>query len=98
MHKDALKSTKSMFYINKVRGIRELTNLYPQGAGEVIQYFINNPRELVRAEAQISYIRLHPEKPFDFLKRLTSPFTRWTQLSVPAAHLYLASENQLSRD
>ena len=66
LHKDALKSTKSMFYANKVRGIRELTNLYPKGAEEIIQYYINSPRELVRVEAQISYIRLHPEKPFDF--------------------------------
>jgi hypothetical protein len=104
LHKDALKSTKSLFYANKVRGIRELTNLYPQGAEDIIQYYINSQRDLVRAEAQISYIRLHPDKPFDFLRRLTSPFTNWTQLSafyvfrlhqlpVPSFIDYLDSDN-----
>ena len=104
LHIDALKSTKSLFYANKVRGIHELTNLYPQSAEEIIQYYINNPHDLVRAEAQISYIRLHPDKPFGFLRRLTSPFTSWTQLSafyvfrlhqlpVPAFIDYLDSEN-----
>lgn len=92
LHKDALKSTKSSFYYNKVLGIRELTNLYPKGAEEIIQNYINNPNDLVRAEAQTSYIRLHPDKPFDFLRNLTSPFTRWTQLSA----FYLFRQHQLS--
>jgi len=92
LNKDALKSTKSSFYYNKVQGIRELTNLFPKGAEEIIQKYINSHNDLVRAEAQASYIRLHPEKPFDFLRRLTSPFTRWTQLSA----FYLFRLHQLT--
>ncbi len=82
LFKDAMKSAKSVFYFNKVIGISELTELYPQGANEIIQQNINNPNDLVRAEAQRSYIRLHPEMPFDFLKDLRSPFTVWMQLTA----------------
>lgn len=92
LFKDALKSAKSFFYYNKVMGISELTELYPQGAEEIIQQYINNPNDLVRAEAQTSYIRLHPEKPFDFLKDLRSPFTIWTQLTA----FYLFRLHQLT--
>jgi hypothetical protein len=73
---------KSSFFKDKVQGIRELTNLYPQGAAEVIRDFVNHPNDLVRDEAQSSYIRLHPLQPFEFLRDLSSPFTLWTQLSV----------------
>jgi hypothetical protein len=104
LYKDALKSTESLFYTDKVKGIRELTNLYPQGAEDIIQYYLNNQNDLVRTEAQISYIRLHADKPFNFLRRLTSPFTSWTQLTafyvfrlhqlpVPAFIDYMDSEN-----
>lgn len=79
---DAIKSTKSSSYFNKVRGIRELTNLYPEGAVEIIKDYLNDPNDLVRAEAQTSYIILHPDKPFEFFRTLTRPFTRWTQLSA----------------
>jgi len=82
LYNDALKSTRSSHYYNKINGIHELTNLYPEVAEKIVQQFINDPNDLVRAEAQTSYIRLHPDKPFDFFKSLTSPFTRWTQVSA----------------
>lgn len=37
---------------------------------------------MVRAEAQIAYIRLNESHPFQFLRSLTKPLTRWTQLSA----------------
>ena len=104
LHKDARKKAKSSFYYDQVQGIRELTNLYPKGAFAVVRYFINAPNDLVRSEAQSSYVRLYPDKPFDFFRTLTSPFTRWTQLStfhffrlhqlpVPSFVEYLDSKN-----
>ena len=109
LHKDSLKAVKSSYYDNKVRGISELTNLYPKGAENIIQNYINHANVLVSAEAQASYIRLHPERPFDFLRRLTSPFTQWTQLTafylyrlhqmvVPSFSDYLNSEHPTVRN
>ena len=92
LYRDALKLTKSSFYYNKVVGINELTNLYPQGALRIIDGFINDKHYLVRAEAQKSFIRIHASNPFEFLRTLTTPFTRWTQLSI----FYLFRLHQLS--
>lgn len=82
LHKDALKSAKSSFYYNKIRGILELTNLYPKLAEKIIERNINHSNHLIREVAQTSYIRLHPDKPFDFFRSMTNPFTQWTQLSA----------------
>lgn len=109
LHTDALKSVRSSLYYKKVIGIRELTNLYPKGTEEIIGNYINHPNDLVRAEAQTSYIRLHPDQPFGFLRQLTSPFTRWTQLTafylfrlhqlpVPAFIDYMDSEHPTVRN
>ena len=93
LNKDARNKAKSSFYYNQIEGMRELTNLYPQGAFAVVKHFINAPNDLVRADAQTSYIRLHPDKPFDFFKTLTSPFTRWTQIT--AFYLFRLHELQV---
>lgn len=82
LHTDAREKAKSSSYYHQVMGIRELTNLYPEGAKALVRMHINDPNDLVRAEAQVSYIRLNPDKPFDFFRTLTTPFTRWTQLSA----------------
>ncbi len=82
LHKDSLKLAKSSFYFRKVQGVRELTILNPEGALEIIPNYLNNSHSLVRTESQVSYVRLHPEKPFGFLRTLTYPFSRWTQIST----------------
>jgi hypothetical protein len=105
LYNDSIRLTRSSRFYKKILGFRELTNLYPKGAEEFIEQYINSPDDLVAAEAQASYILLHPENPFDFLKKLTGPFTRWTQLtafyllrkhpiSVPSFAGYLQSENR----
>jgi len=86
LHEDSLKLSRSSFFHKKVEGLRELTNLYPDGASKIIQENINHKNELIRAEAQISFIRLNPLNPFDFFRKITRPLTRWTQLS--AFHLF----------
>ena len=82
LNNDSLKLTRSFFYYKKVQGIRELTNLDPESATGIINNFINDKHYQIRTEAQVSYVRLHPESPFDFLKDLKSPFSPWTQLSA----------------
>ena len=86
LHLDAVKLAKSPFYYQKIRGLRELTNLYPDRAKPIVNKEINDTNDLVRGEAQISYIMLNPDKPFEFFRTLNQPFTRWTQLF--AFHLF----------
>jgi len=103
LEEDSLKLTKSAFYFRRIEGMKALTNLDPENAKEIIPNFLNDSHITVRTEAQISYVRLYPENPFEFLKTLTKPFPRWTQLSsfyifrlhqvpVPAFVDYLDSE------
>jgi len=103
LEKDSLKLTKSVFYFRRIEGLKALTNLDPENAKGIIPNYLNDSHLTVRTEAQISYVRLHPESPFEFLKTLEKPFTRWTQLSsffifrihqipVPAFVDYLDSE------
>ena len=103
LEKDSLKLTKSIFYHKRIEGLKALTNLDPENAKEIIPNYLNDSHFLVRTEAQVAYVRLHPDDPFAFLKTLTSPFPRWTQLSsfftfrlhqvpVPAFVDYLDSE------
>jgi hypothetical protein len=82
LYNDSLKAAKSSFTYQKVQGIRELTYLYPKGAIEIVPGFVNNPDDVVRAEAQMAFIRLNENNPFEFLSSLTRSFTRWTQLSA----------------
>lgn len=86
LQKYALRQLKSVFYHKKIEGMKALTNLDPASAKEIIPDFLNNSHFQVRTEAQVSYVRLHPEQPFEFLKDLISPFPRWTQLA--AFHIF----------
>jgi hypothetical protein len=103
LEKDSIKLSKSVFYFRRIEGLNALTNLDPENAKEIIANYLNDSHITVRTEAQIAYVRLHPEKPFEFLRTLKKPFTRWTQLSsfyifrlhqvpVPAFVDYLDSE------
>lgn len=91
LHKDSLKLAQSYHNYKKVQGIMELTHLYPEGAKGIINKLINDHNDYVRAEAQIAYVRLNSDRPFDFFYKLEKPFTVWTQLSV----FYLIRVNQL---
>jgi hypothetical protein len=103
LEKDSIKLTKSAFYFRRIEGLKALTNLDPENAKKIIPNYLNDSHITVRTEAQISYVRLYPEKPFEFLKTLKKPFPRWTQLSsfyifrlhqvpIPAFVDYLDSE------
>jgi hypothetical protein len=109
LEKDSIKLSKSIFYFRRIKGLKALTNLDPENARKVISNFLNDSHITVRTEAQVAHVRLHPEQPFEFLKTLKKPFTRWTQLSsfyilrqhqvpIPAFIDYLDSENPTIRN
>ncbi|WP_303922032.1 hypothetical protein [Draconibacterium sediminis] len=91
LQKDSLKLAKSRYSHKKVKGIMELTHLYPQGAKGLIKTLINDPNDYVRTEAQIAYVTLNADRPFSFFDNLKQPFAKWAQLSV----FYLIRLNQI---
>ncbi|WP_319503480.1 hypothetical protein [uncultured Draconibacterium sp.] len=91
LQQDSLKLAKSRYSHKKVKGIMELTHLYPQGAKGMIKTLINDPNDYVRTEAQIAYVTLNSENPFSFFDNLKQPFAKWAQLSV----FYLIRLNQI---
>lgn len=82
LYKDSLKLANSFNTFKKAQGIRELTYLYPERAKKIVEKYVNYSDDMVRAEAQMAYIRLNQKNPFEFLSNLTKPLTRWTQLSA----------------
>ncbi|WP_163325769.1 hypothetical protein [Draconibacterium mangrovi] len=91
LQKDSLKLAKSRYSHKKVKGIMELTHLYPQGAKGLIKTLINDTNDYVRTEAQIAYVTLNADRPFSFFDNLKQPFAKWAQLSV----FYLIRLNQI---
>ncbi|HET6557330.1 MAG TPA: SPOR domain-containing protein [Prolixibacteraceae bacterium] len=81
LEKDSIRKTRARSFYRRIIGIRELTNLFPSRALPVVETYINDANDELRAEAQTSYVRLNHEEPFHFLKDLKRPFTRWTQLT-----------------
>ncbi len=66
----------------QVKGIRELTNMHPIHATEMIIPRLNDPNDIVRSEAQICYPYVNKEDPFGFLGFLEKPFSQWAQLNI----------------
>ncbi|HEY3371436.1 MAG TPA: HEAT repeat domain-containing protein [Prolixibacteraceae bacterium] len=81
LHEDAIKRTRSKSFYHQILALSELTNLYPSAAFSIVNSHINDKNNELRAEAQTSYVRLHPDEPFRFLMDLRKPFTPWTQLT-----------------
>lgn len=80
--KVSYKKTFSSSFYKQVMGIRELTNMHPDQAIEMIASRLNESNDIVRTEAQISYPYVNTENPFEFLSILEKPFSRWAQLNI----------------
>jgi hypothetical protein len=72
----------SMSFYEQVKGLRELTNMKHHQATEMIMDKLNDPINIVRTEAQISYPYANPDAPFEFLGFLEKPFSRWAQVNI----------------
>ncbi len=80
--KISYNKTFSLSFYQQVIGIRELANMHPSYATEMIASRLNDPNEIVRTEAQICYPQVNRESPFDFLDILEKPFSKWAQLNI----------------
>ena len=80
--KTSYDKTFAISYFEQVKGLRELTNMLPNQATEMIAARLNDSNDLVRSEAQICYPQVNKEFPFDFLSILDKPFSKWAQLNI----------------
>ncbi len=106
---ESIRKISSMFFHNRIQGIRELSNMYPSGAKNIIVRYIRDKNDMVRNEAQIAYVYLDEAASFDFLDNLKRPFSRWAQLNalnfvklhekeVPSFDQWIHSENNDVQD
>lgn len=82
LYKISEKRTRSIHTYKRVKGIRELANMYPAKAKEFILKFVQDKNDRVRTEAQIAYAYLDSEASFDFLDNLDQPLSTWAQLNI----------------
>lgn len=74
--------TFAISFYTQVKGLRELTNMHPLHAKEMLIARLNDPNDIVRTEAQICYPYVNKQNPFGFLSFLEKPFSRWAQLNI----------------
>lgn len=80
--RNSYNKTFAVSFYKQIKGIRELTNMHPFHATEMIFSRLNDPNDIVRSEAQICYPHVNKENPFDFLGFLEKPFSKWAQLNI----------------
>ena len=106
---ESIRKISSIFFHKRIQGIRELSNMYPSGAKNIIVRYIRDKNNMVRNEAQIAYVYLDEAASFDFLDNLKRPFSRWAQLNslnfvklhekeVPSFDQWIRSENNDIQD
>ncbi|QCR21531.1 HEAT repeat domain-containing protein [Pontibacter sp. SGAir0037] len=67
------------------KGIGELTEMGMKQDSVLIRTFINHPNQILRSEAQVSYLKLQNEEPFSFLDELEEPLLEWSQMQLGRA-------------
>lgn len=82
LSKVSYDKTFSVSFYRQVLGIRELANMHPVQAAEMIASRLNDSNDIVRTEAQICYPYANTEFPFEFLGILEKPFSKWAQLNI----------------
>jgi hypothetical protein len=82
LYKLSIKKTSSWFIYKRVKGIRELSNLYPSHAKKIILRHVEDKNDLVSSEAQIAFAYLDRDTSFTFLDDLHKPFSKWSQLNI----------------
>ncbi len=80
--KSSYDKTFAISFFEQVKGLRELTNMLPNQATEMIAARLNDTNDFVRSEAQICYPQVNKDFPFDFLSILDKPFSKWAQLNI----------------
>ncbi len=104
LYKVSIKRLDSIHTYIRVKGIRELSNMYPSGAREHIARYVGDKNPMVRAEAQIAVAYLDESASFSFLDDVEHRLSNWAQLNilnyvklhernVPSFHRWLESKN-----
>lgn len=106
---ESIRKISAVSFHKRVQGIRELANMYPSGAKNIIVRYIRDKNDFVRNEAQIAYVYLDETASFDFLDNLKRPFSQWAQLNalnfvklhekeVPSFGTWIDSDNKDVQD
>jgi len=86
LHKRTFKKIYSLKWHKKIKGFKELYAMNITEKNNVLYKYINSRNDLVRIEAQIALVDLSKEESdvdaFDFLHKLTTPFSLWEQITL----------------
>ena len=82
LDRDSIIRAHDRRWHKKIKGFRELAFMNIKDANNAIYKALNSSNEILRMEAQIALVRLGDDDPFDFLSKLTRPFSLWEQISL----------------
>lgn len=80
--RESVRMLKSSLIHVREEGFRNLGLTYYQIIIHEIDSCLNSPNEVLRIEAELAFLRLHPDDPFSFLDKLNLEFSPWEQLHV----------------
>lgn len=109
LFKISSRKMRSAHTYKRVKGIRELANMYPVGAKALIMKYVKDKNYMVRSEAQIAYAYLDEDTSFGFLNDMDQKLSAWVQLNilnyvklhernVPSFHHWIDSSNNDVQD
>jgi hypothetical protein len=87
LDKLSLEKVKSKKWHIKAKGFRELSQMTISDGNDEIFQHLNSRNSVLRIEARLAWIRLHPENPFSFLDKPGVQITEWGKLNALAALL-----------
>ncbi len=82
LDRDSIKRANDVRWHKKIKGFRELAFMNIKDANDVMYRALNSSNEILRMEAQIALVRLGDKNPFEFLSKLTRPFSLWEQITL----------------
>lgn len=82
LDRDSITRANDFRWHKKIKGFRELAFMDIKDANQSIYKALNSSNEILRMEAQIALVRLGDNNPFEFLSKLTRPFSLWEQITL----------------
>lgn len=84
LDRDSSKKLRSWDWQHKATAIHELAQMKVEKASKRLLKYTNHPNPHLRIEAQMGYILLHPQEPFNFLAEVEEDMSEWHQLNLLA--------------
>jgi uncharacterized protein YhhL (DUF1145 family) len=82
LHQNSLKKLKSISWVTKARGIRELAEMDYYKAVPEIQQFLTVPQQTIREESILALIRLSKNDSFNFINDYKGEITPWIEINI----------------